>query len=148
MENYEQEVKKFDALEKGETLNDPELMSIHQADHWVRSVRHDKLGVGFTNRVLASGIVAKRKKGRNRFFLILMGAFMVSLVLVLSILQIESSSSSSIELSPFLEQMDHFSEWIVNEKLRQLFPIIEAIILLLIIDQFLGRRSIYRSPTH
>ena len=116
MENYEEEIKKFDALEMGVDSSDPEAAAIQKTDELFRSVENAELSSEFTQRVFSSGFAYVLKKRRRKFFLIL-GSVFISFMSVIFILAFsQPSAASTFELSPDFIQLDVLTQWMANEK--------------------------------
>ncbi len=144
MEANEDDIKKFDTLEGSGDLTDSELQAIRQTDTMMRGAVKPGLSLEFTRRAVSSAIIAKRRKSRNRF-IAWVSAIAIGLVVLIVALALPSSSGSPATDLPQLEvPISLISDFFSNEKFRQLFLISEAIILLLIVDQLVGKRSFFR----
>lgn len=139
MKDSKKDIENFDRLQEGEGLSD-ELLAIQNVDEFLSESKPTGLSSNFTSMVISSAVAHKRKKSRFGFFGILFGIMFAILAVLWASLSPNEASAQSPEYLPLI--MNHVESLLnvfSDPKVKQLLIIVEAIILLLLVDQIFNR---------
>ncbi len=150
MNSSEDDIKKFDALENisKEDLSTDELKNIHELDQLMNTASEFQLSPDFTQSVVSSALIEKRKKSRFGFFSVLLGSMVAIVSLLWLAISLESPTQSTEYLPQVMNQVSVFLELFADPRVEQLLIISEAIILLIIADKVFSKVRNIRASAH